>query len=127
MTSNVVDSIVRRSNRNTLILSLAGILALAAVGFFSWRYLYNFFAGPVDITNQELAELSDPDSRFRYYVNVTGDDTAERVGRLVSTEERSGKQTLKAYYMVLAVGERLLLVEAPNDDSTKQYTGALVP
>lgn len=125
MSNDFVASTIRRMNLRLLVISLLGLLLVFAGLLLSWRYLYNFFLGPFDISRGELLALQDAGSRTQYYVTVTGDDHADTGYSYVSTTD-SGKETTEHYYHALFLDDRLLLVKSPLEEIGDQVTGALV-
>jgi hypothetical protein len=123
MTSAVVAQTIARSNRNRLIRSIVGFIAVIVFGVVSYRYFYNFFLGPFPIAHDELVAASSPGDLFRYYVTVEGNDVYDTGGTL--THRRNGVVTDKSYYLALDLTDRLLLVEAPAVNTTPKFTGYL--
>lgn len=119
----VVAQTIARSNRNRLILSIVGIVAVIIFAAVSYRYFYNFFLGPFPITPDELVTAQRPGDLFRYYVTVEGSDVYDTGGTL--TRRRNGIVTGKSYYLALNLNDRLLLVEAPAVTQTPKFTGYL--
>lgn len=126
MSIQLVSSSIRRSNRNRLLLSVGGIAIVLAIGAFNLRYLSNFFAGPLPISNVDLEALEKPQQLDRYWVDVNGDDVYETGMQMVETG-RYGNETISANYQALLIGDHLLLVAASEETATTSYSGALVP
>lgn len=126
MTSQLVSTTIRRANRNRMLWSAAGLIAVLVAGVVSLRYLTNFFAGPRNIDHAELLGLQDAASLDRYWVSVTGDDVVDRIGTEVTTG-RYGSKSTTAYYQALIVDNRLLLVADQDVTAETTYTGALIP
>lgn len=127
MTTSIVHSAIRRSNRNQLILCAVIVLLLIGLTALNARYLYNFFAGPVTIDRETLLATDDPSALQRYWVNVEGDDVADTGYQQVSRNTKTGSETVTGAYMALLVDQRILLVKAQNDASVTKFTGYLEP
>ena len=74
MSTSFVHAMIRRSNRNLLILGIVGAALLSSLAARNQRYLYNFVAGPQAIDRQTLLTTDDPATLQRYWVTVTGDE-----------------------------------------------------
>jgi hypothetical protein len=111
------------------LLILAGVIAVVAA---DGQYYLNFLLGCQKIETSDLALLSSPTQRRRNFVTVHGDKTfrtgyqdiikhvEKATGRVTSTE-------VKDEYILLKVGERALLVKAPEGPEKLDYSGELVP
>jgi len=123
-----VENEARRANRNLLLVNglIVAVLALIVAG--NYRYCANFVLGCKQVSAAELAGIQSPDQQWHNFVTVTGSksvstgfqDVEKRTqnGRLVSTE-------VKDEYVLLRVGEKLLLVKAPPGKEQLEYSGAL--
>jgi hypothetical protein len=127
MTTSFVHPIIRRSNRNQLILGVAGALLLIALAAFNARYLYNFFAGPLAIDRQALLATSDPSALQRYWVAIEGDDVADTGFTQVRRNRDTGSESTTAAYMALLLDRRVLLVKDYNNTNDTTFTGSLEP
>jgi hypothetical protein len=123
VTGAIVAKTISRSNRNRLIFSILGIIAVIAYAAIAYRYFYNFFLGPFPITHDELVSAKSPDDLFRYYVMVEGQEVYDTGGTL--TRKRNGIETGKSYYLALNIGDRALLIEAPSIATEPSFTGYL--
>jgi len=120
----------RRANRNLLVLNgaIAAIVILAIAG--NLRYCVNFIRGCEPISSAELASLDSADQRWRNFVVVAGDHATKPGYRLVEKTTQYGKvisTEVKAEYVFLQVGEKILLVKAPPGEARLSYSGQLVP
>ena len=127
MTTSFIHPIIRRSNRNLLILCAAIALLLIGLAAFNARYLYNFFAGPLRIDRQTLLDTSDPAALQRYWVTVEGDDVADTGFQQVRRNSDTGSETTAASYMALLLDRRVLLVKDYNNTSATTFTGYIEP
>ncbi len=124
MSNDFIENTIRRFNLNQLFLSLAGI-AIVLIGLvLSGRYLVNMVFGPFQMDKADLLALKDA-NLLKYYVTVEGDDHATTGYSYVSTSD-SGKENTEAYYNVLLVNDRLLLVKSGVSEIQNRMTGALV-
>jgi hypothetical protein len=125
MTNSFVHAIVRRSNRNLLLLSVLGALLLGAVAALNTRYLYNFFFGPFTIDRETLLASDDASIPQKYFVKLSGDRVIDTGAQQVSRNTKTGSETVTAAYMALLLDERFLIVKAQNDAKTTDFTGYL--
>jgi len=123
-----VENEARRANRNLLWTNgLIAAVMLLIIGA-NYRYCANFLLGCQPVSNSELAGINSPDQRWRNFVTVSGSKTVNtgyrdvvkhmRDGQVVSTE-------IKAEYVWLVAGDKLLLVKAPPGEEQLQYSGQL--
>ena len=127
MTTSFIHPIIRRSNRNLLILCAAIALLLIGLAAFNARYLYNFFAGPLRIDRQTLLATTDPAALQRYWVTVEGDDVADTGFQQVRRNSDTGSENVAAAYMALLLDRRVLLVKDYNNTSATTFTGYIEP
>jgi hypothetical protein len=125
MTSAVVGQTIARANRNRLIYSIVGVLAVIAFGAISYRYFYNFFLGPFPTTLEELSAANGPGDLFKYYVTVDGSRSIDTGFQM--EHRRNGSVTSTDNYLALDLGKRLLLVQSPDVvvSIKTSYTGYL--
>ena len=124
-----VENEARRANRNLLLVNggMLAVLILIVAG--NYRYCANFVLGRQSISGAELAALTSPDQRWRNFVSVSGTkslnteyrDVVNHMegSRVVSTE-------IKDEYILLRVGEKILLVKAEPGKEKLEYSGELV-
>lgn len=130
MTTTFVDDIVRRSNRNMLIISLLVLVILIGAEIAAFRYFYNFFTGPQPIEAETLLEIENPETLQQYYVTIDDVDAYDTGFEYVT--ERNGNETIDKSYLLLDLTDRWLLVEVPGeladpDNLPTTYTGGLIP
>ena len=123
-----LDRQIQRSNRNLLLVSL--ILIVAAVGYaaIERRYLYNFFAGPFQVSGPQLVTIQQPGSQLRYFVQVKGDDSSDTGLQEVERESEGGtvkRETVKAKYSILLLNKHLLIVKSGPNESGTVFKGEL--
>lgn len=124
MLNDFVGSAIRRLNLKMFFISLAALFCVFLGLVVGGRYLYNMFLGPFDVTQAEVLALKDANDTLRYYVNIEGDDHGDTGFYLSETD--SGKETIKAYYHALVLGNEFLLVKTKQTEITNLQTGALV-
>ena len=106
MDSNFITNIIRRSNRNQLILWGIGLILVLVVVSISVNQFYNLLAGPFEVSHDYITGIKDVQHLDRFYVTVKGDETFDTDYYEISTT--NGIQTGKAYYKAIAVGDQLL-------------------
>jgi hypothetical protein len=123
-----VENEARRANRNLLLAN--GLIAAVMVLIIgaNYRYCANFVLGCQPVSNSELAGITSPDQRWRNFVTVSG-SKAENTGyRDIVKHMTNGQVTsteIKAEYIWLVAGDKLLLVKAPPGEEQLQYSGQL--
>ncbi len=123
MDSNFITDIIRRSNRNQLIIwGLSLVLVLVAIGL-SLNQYYNLLAGPFQVDKEYIEGIEDVNHLDKFYVTVNGDRTIDT--GFYETSTTNGIQTGKSYYKALVVNDRLLLVKSGDSDDKNTYSGAL--
>jgi hypothetical protein len=123
-----LDRQIRRTNRNLLLVSLILIVAVVGYAAMERRYLYNFFAGPFQVSGPQLVTIQQPTSQLRYYVTVKGDDSSDTGLQEVERESEGGtvkRETVKAKYSILLLNKHLLIVKSGPNESGTAYTGEL--
>ena len=119
MDSNFITNIIRRSNRNQLIIwGLGLILVLVAIAFSVNQY-YNLLAGPFAVTSDYITGIKDVEHLGHFYVNIKGDKTFDT--GFTETNTTNGIQTGKSYYKAVALDDRLLLVKTGNVENQGEY------
>ncbi len=123
MDSNFIVDIIRRSNRNQLIIWGIGlILVLVAIGL-SLNQYYNLLAGPFAVDKSYIEGINDVNHLDKFYVTVKGDQTFDT--GFYETSTTNGIQTGKSYYKALVLDDKLLLVKSGDSDNKDSYSGAL--
>src|SRR5215471_4957367 len=126
-----VENEARRTNRNLLIVNILLLAAVIVLISADARYYLNFFLGCQKIEPAELIALTSPAQRTRTFVTVSGSKSAKTgyqdiensvqksTGRVIST-------TVKDEYVLLKVGDRVLMVKADPGAEKLEYSGELV-
>ena len=120
-----LDRQIRRTNRNLLLVSFILIVAVAGYAVGERRYLYNFFAGPFDISTQQLISIPQPDASLRYFVKVKGEDSQDTGVQEIERQSDTGSETVKAKFSVLLLAKRILIVKSNPKESGTAYEGEL--
>jgi hypothetical protein len=123
-----VENEARRANRNLLLVNglIVAVVVLIVAG--NYRYCANFVLGCKPVSAAELAGIQSPDQQWHNFVTVAGSKSVStgyqdvekrtQAGQVVSTE-------IKDEYVLLRVGDKVLLVKAPPDKEKLEYSGAL--
>ena len=128
MHGTFLDRQINRTNRNLLLVSLILIVAVVGYAVVERRYLYNFFAGPFEISGPQLVTIQQPSSQSRYFVKVKGDDSSDTGLQEVERETEAGtvkRETVKAKYSILLLNQHLLIVKSGPNESGAVFTGEL--
>jgi hypothetical protein len=128
MHGTFLDRQIQRTNRNLLLVSLILIVAVVGYAVIERRYLYNFFAGPFQVSGPQLVTIQQPSSQSRYFVKVKGDDSSDTGLQEVEREGEGGtvkRETVKAKYSILLLNQHLLIVKSGPNESGSVYTGEL--
>ena len=105
------------------------VITLAAAGLCS-RWMYNVWGGPFPIDEKALAAINPSAFQLHEYVRVSGQEPQSTGVTEQTTETENGRQISQwtsGEFMVLRVGEHLLLVKAPPHTGATTYSGALQP
>lgn len=121
--TGIIAATIARIARRRLIGSLVGLAILAVVAALSFRYMYNFVAGPFPATLEELAAVERADDLGRYFVTVAGTNSYDSGFELETT--RDGRVIGTMRYLILDLGERVLLVQTTQRPGQTEFTGYL--
>lgn len=122
MEDSLIQKTISRSNRSLLLLCALGIAAVFLLVALNFRYFYNFFLGPVDITDSELSSFTSATEPQRYWLNVNGYGMVNTGIQLISTSD-SGRETVEATYFAMILEKNILLVEQKGDILTDTLPG----
>ena len=123
-----LDRQIHRTNRNLLLVSLFLIVGVVGYAAVARRYLYNFFAGPFEVSGPQLVTIQQPSSQLRYFVKVKGEDISDTGLQEVERETEGGtvkRETMKAKYSILLLARHLLIVKSGPNETGTVYTGEL--
>lgn len=125
-----IENETRRANRNLLLVNgvMGALLVLIIAANF--RYCANFVRGCEPISATELAGLKSPDQRWRNFVTVSGEKSVKTDYNVIEETTRNGQVTsreVKAEYVFLRTGNKILLVKASPGAEKFEYSGELVP
>ncbi len=120
MNEGLIQKTVGRSNLIMLLLSLAGLAIVAGLIIFNLNFISNFIFGPFEADNAGLVTASSASAFQKYWIKVSGDEILDTGMQYVSTS--NNKETVKASYLALTLGERLLLVRMPGAQDSEALT-----
>ena len=123
MDSNFITDIIRRSNRNQLILWGIGLILVLIAIAFSVNQFYNLLAGPFEVSKDYIEGIKDVQHLDQFYVTIKGDRTQDTGYNVTHTT--NGIETGKYYYKALYLDDDLMLVKTGIVDNQTEYTGAL--
>src|SRR5215472_7669924 len=125
-----LDNEAKRANRNLLIVNVVLLALAVAVVSLDFRYYLNFILGCQRIEPAELAALTSPTQRTRNFVTVSGTGSAKTGYQDVeTTQTTTGSEfssSIQDEYVLLKVGDRVLLVKADPGPEKLEYSGELV-
>ncbi len=124
--TSFVQDTIRQANRNLITLCLIGLVIVVAGAAISYRYLLNFFSGPLVIPKQDVLRVADADQLTRYYVTVNADAAGGTGFDEIEHSTRSGSEKVTASFAALRLDRKYLLVKTSGDVKARQQTGALV-
>jgi len=129
---NWLEGEVKRANRNLFLANGFVLLCLLGMLYADWQYYANFALGCRRIDAAELSSLASPTQHFRNFVTVHGSKSAASGYQDIvqNVEQSSGRVTsteTKDEYILLKVGERIILVKAPTSSQALEFSGELVP
>lgn len=123
-----VENEARRANRNLLLVNGLIVAVLVLIVAANYRYCANFVLGCKPVSAAELAGIQSPDQQWHNFITVAGSKSAStgyqdvekhmQGSTVVSTE-------VKDEYVLLRVGQKVLLVKAPPGKEQLEYSGAL--
>jgi hypothetical protein len=123
--SNFIIKLIRRSNRNQLILwGLMLCVVLTGIAL-SINQFYNLLAGPFAVDTDYIEGIQDVQHLDKFYVTVEGQQTFDT--EFSKTRTTYFIQTGKSYYKTLALNDHLLLVKSGDPVNQVSYSGALQP
>ena len=130
--NNWLEQETKRANRNLLLVNGVLLAALFVALSADWQYYVNFVLGCKPVNAAELSSLTSPSQRFRNFVTVQGTKSFDSGYQDIvqHVEESSGRVTstdVHDDYIALLVGDKVLLVKAPEASSGLEFSGQLVP
>ncbi|MCC6895840.1 MAG: hypothetical protein IT321_23670 [Anaerolineae bacterium] len=123
METNFISNIIRRSNRNQLILWGIGLVVMLVIIAISLNHFYNLLTGPYVVDKDYILGITDVNNLRQFYVTLKGDETLDT--GFYKTSTTNGIETGKDYYKTLILDDKLLLVKTGDVDNLDAYTGAL--
>ncbi len=125
MDSNFIINMIRRSNRNQLIVWGVGLIIVLIGIALSVNQFYNVLLGPFPVDSAYIEGIKDVQNLDKFYVTVNGQKTFDT--GFSETRTTNLIQTGKSYYKALVLEGHLLLVKSGNSDNQDSYSGALKP
>ena len=127
-----IESAIKTSTRKVLLTSIA---ALVIVGLVIWGkkdYFYNVFYGPFPKSVEQLASISDLANEREVFVKVVGDTVLDSGFYRSETQTNTTthavvSKSIIAYYHLLLVGHKFLVVSSERPDYSTERTGELLP
>jgi hypothetical protein len=106
-------------------LVVGAILILVSLGvlFYNLKWARSVLAGPVPITLDELARVSDPATLPNQWVSFTFDQFGD-TGLGIDTT-RNGQTTARSRFLLIRVRDRWLIADVPHDHSGNRVVGYL--
>jgi hypothetical protein len=123
-----VENEARRANRNLLLVNGLIVAVMVLIIGANYRYCANFVLGCQPVSSSDLAGLTSLDQRWRNFVTVSGSKAVNTGYRDIVKHLTNGQVTsteIKAEYVWLIAGDKLLLVKAPPGEEQLQYSGQL--
>ena len=120
MFDGVIAGHIRRTNRELLVTNLVVFIGCALLFALPSRYWRNFFAGPKQMTHEQLAGITDPDHTPRHFITIPG-GKAERIGRETTTSRGSTRTSAEFYVLHTDSGD--LLIKNSPSAATDSFTG----
>ena len=124
-----VEREARRANRNLLLVNGGMLAVLILIVAANYRYCANFVLGCQSVSNAELAGITSPDQRWRNFISVSGTKSTNTEYRDVVNHMQGGRVVstdIKDEYILLRVGEKILLVKAEPGKEKLEYSGELM-
>src|SRR5579862_902671 len=130
MWQNFIGKQIARANRNLLLTCLVVLLCCGGLAALSYQHTYNMLKGPAPIAENALAAIKSPDSVYRNYVTVRGDDVFDTGVTQVEQEKDEGSNEVKsehttAGFVLLRVGTHVLLVKETDQPASKVFNGEI--
>lgn len=119
----MISSIIRRSNRNQLVIWGIGLVLVLIVMAVGLNHFYNVVTGPYEVSKDYITGIENVNNLKQFFVTAEGDNTLDT--GFYETSTTNGIETGKAYYKALMLDEYLLLVKTGDAVDKNTYTGAL--
>lgn len=111
--SSTIQKAVKRADLNVIITAAVAILLMAILIVFSIKPLYNYFAGPFEVTVEELISYQGPEDTMRTNVIAHPEIALDTSFYYYEIQEDGSEKILYSYYALL-FEERLLLAKYPG-------------
>ena len=111
--SSTIRKAMKSANLSLIIAAAAATLLLALLVVVSIKPLYNNFAGPFEVTAEELISLQGPEDTIRTYVTTHPEIALDTNFYYFEEQEGGGEKIIHSYYALL-FDENLLLAKYPG-------------
>ncbi|MBT9331360.1 DUF6709 family protein [Paracidobacterium acidisoli] len=114
MWNGFCGNLIRRTNRNLLILLVIVFAALIAFFGFNRQYFLGFFRGAQSVTAQQLIAISGSAQAGDRFIRLQGGRTIDTgITHITKDDNHPGGYT-DSYFLATAVGDRFLIVRSPH-------------
>jgi hypothetical protein len=110
---SIIQKATKNTNLNAVVMAAIAILLLALLVAFSVKPLYNHFAGPFDVTSEELISYQGPKDTFRTSVTTLPNVALDTNYYYYEKQEDGSEKIIHSYYALL-FDDRLLLAKYPG-------------
>jgi len=111
--NSTIQKLIKSTKLTAIITAAVAILLLALLVAFNIKPLYNHFAGPFEVSSEELISYQGPQDTFRTYV-TTYPDVALDTGYFYKTVLDNGTEFVGHSYYALLIDDRLLMAKYPG-------------
>jgi len=111
--SSTIRKAMKSANLSLIIAAIAATLLLALTVVISVKPLYNHFAGPFDVTAEELISIQGSEDTFRTYIRVHPEIALDTGFYYYEGQENGTEKIMYSYYALL-LKDNLLLTKYPG-------------
>ncbi len=111
--NSAAQKAIKSTGFNAVIFTAIAILLLILLVAFNIKPLYNHFAGPFEVTSQELISYQGPQDTFRTHVTTHPDVALDTNFYYYEKQEGGAERVIHSYY-ALMLDDRLLLAKLPG-------------
>jgi hypothetical protein len=112
MWNGFCGNLIRRTNRNLLILLVVAFAGLIAFFGYNRQYFLNFFRGARSVTAQQLTTVSGAEQAKDMFVRVQGGRTINTGVTHITKDDDHSEGYVDSYFLVTAVGNQLMVVRS---------------
>ena len=110
---SMTQKTIKTTNLSAILTATVAILLLALLVALSYKPLYNHFAGPFEISAEELFLYQGPNDTLRTHVTIRPDVALDTNFYYYEKQEGGSEKVIHSYY-VLLFDEHLLLAKYPG-------------